>query len=282
MVDGSSNRDNSYEQLYKHNIGIRRYPETDVVAFTAGLKSPKVLVDLGAGTGRNIVPLLCAVQKDGIVIATDIAASGLEVISHWAQSLGAKQLYYEKLIEKEQILLNDRGVNAKNYDLYRIDRHEKVAFLGPSALFAPPVTCTSNSGNAAILALGQMDMTDLEYEPGSIEAIVNRGSIFYLPTKRIDDAMSNMYKVLCKGGKLLLTLKSTEDSRYLDETPLNGSMWRRVQANGDQKGLQMDFYDKKRALETVKDFNIIKMQHLLSKDILTGKQYSDWSFILEK
>lgn len=81
---------NSYEHLYRSGFSVRRWPEEDVVVFAAGLQNPRISADLGTGTGRNLMPLLLAANQGGLVVASDIAVSGLDVVREWAQLLGGE------------------------------------------------------------------------------------------------------------------------------------------------------------------------------------------------
>ncbi len=68
---------NTYQNIYKSGLGVRRYPEADVVTFTSKLKRSDVLIDLGTGTGRNLLPLIQYCSSNGIVVGSDIAESGI-------------------------------------------------------------------------------------------------------------------------------------------------------------------------------------------------------------
>ena len=81
-------QDNSYQAIYASGISIRRYPETDVVAFASRLPTSRIVADLGTGTGRNLLPLLLCAKSGGLVIASDLSSAGLQVIANWCHSLG--------------------------------------------------------------------------------------------------------------------------------------------------------------------------------------------------
>lgn len=276
---------NDYNHIYGSEKAIRRYPEADVISFAASLSNPKVLADLGTGTGRNLLPLLCVADRDSIVVASDIAISGLNIICKWAESLGAFRLKTTDLSKKELGALKHTGLKTQGNAIYRIERHKDVANLGPCALHHLNPVFNSTRGqnaNTVLLVVGKGDMTSPGFNHNSIDAIVNRGSIFYLPTNQISRSVKAMYAVLHQGGRLLLTLKSIEDSRFKNLKPVNGSKWRRIQVDGPQAGLEMDFFSEERVLRLVSDFIIIKIEHLLSENYSTKVITADWSLVLEK
>lgn len=83
---------NTYEHIYRAGTSIRRYPDNYVVAFATSLHQPGLVIDLASGTGRNLIPLLAAVAPDGLVVATDLATTGLKVIEDWVRWIGGKRI----------------------------------------------------------------------------------------------------------------------------------------------------------------------------------------------
>lgn len=75
-----------HNQLY--STTVRRYPEYDVAAFAARLSAPMISMDLGTGTGRNLLPLMQAAADNGIIVATDMSDVGVEQVERWATAVG--------------------------------------------------------------------------------------------------------------------------------------------------------------------------------------------------
>jgi len=125
----------SYELIYSQNQAVRRYPEGDVAAFASSLEYPRILLDLGTGTGRNLLPLLCKVVANGMVVGADIAQSGMDIISNWAIGLGAIKLDKKQLTVDEGLTIGDSGIPTDDVIFFRIPRHENVSYLGPCGLF---------------------------------------------------------------------------------------------------------------------------------------------------
>jgi len=150
--------------------------------------------------------------------------------------------------------------------------------MGPAAL----LSVDRGGSDYTLLAVGEADMTNPKFLPDSLDAIVNRGSIFYLPTDLINECINSMYTSLRYGGRLLLTFKSTEDSRFTTAATVPGSPWRRRLIEGDQNGLELDFFNEDKAYYSVRQFKIRKCLHLTSRDVLSGATLADWVFELEK
>lgn len=267
--------DNTYEHIYRAGTSIRRYPENDVVAFTAGLRQPAVSIDLGTGTGLNLIPLLAAAATDGLVAATDLALSGLLVIDEWVRAIGGERIPASGLPAAHRDAWPE--VDAEYRRFYRIRRHRRARLLGPASFAARP----EEESERVYLMVEVGDMAHRLARAGSVDAIINRGSVFYLPSPLIARAVSVSREMLKPGGRLLLSLKSTADSRFATSPPADGSPWRRRQSTGGQAGLEMEFHDEERAANLVSDFCIVSKHHLISQDFHSGLILADWVFVLE-
>lgn len=80
---------------------------------------------------------------------------------------------------------------------------------------------------------------------------------------------------------MLLTLKSTDDSRFSMSPSVDNSVWRRRLTAGAQRGLAMEFFDEARADELISAFKVSKKHHLISRDFSTELVTADWVFVLE-
>lgn len=115
----------------------------------------------------------------------------------------------------------------------------------------------------------------------SVDAIVNRGSIFYLSEGDIAGCMESMRRALKPGGQLLVTLKSTQDSRYADGIPVSRDGYRR-QVQDVQKGLEMQFYDEGKVRELVRGYELVSISHLMTHYLSKNMVLADWSVVLKR
>ncbi len=133
-----------------------------------------------------------------------------------------------------------------------------------------------------LLCLDQSDMINPNFKSKCADAIVNRGNIMYIASNHISKVICNMHGMLKDNGSLFLFLKSMHDSRYKFCKKIPGSPNRRKQINGKQKGLEMEFHNKKLLYKLFNKFRIKKLTHLICEDIITETKFADWTVILEK
>jgi ubiquinone/menaquinone biosynthesis C-methylase UbiE len=150
--------------------------------------------------------------------------------------------------------------------------------LGPAALFRS----IDNKSNHVLLAVGKANMAKLDYQDESIDAIVNRGSIFYLAYDQIEACIAEMHRTLRPGGRLLLTLKSNSDSRFSSKDCITVNKWRRRQTMGAQRDLEMEFFDLARAEKVISKFKIMTGTHIVTSELYGDSVFADYSFVLEK
>lgn len=186
--------ENTYEHIYSAKTSIRRYPETDVVTFADGLRKPSVSIDLGSGTGRNLIPLLAAAAPDGLVVATDLALSGLLVIDEWVRAIGGEDIPASGLPAAHRDALTE--VDGEYRRIYRIRRHRRSHQLGPAS-FAARHEAESECVYLTVLSV---DMAQRVARAETVDAIINRGNLFYLPSPLIARAVSVSREMLKRGG----------------------------------------------------------------------------------
>jgi SAM-dependent methyltransferase len=261
-----------YNTLY--STTVRRYPEYDVAAFAARLASPCISMDLGTGTGRNLLPLLQASANHGLVVATDMSDVGVQQVCHWATAVGGSCCAWDDLDETVRLTIERTMPDPRSFTVHKIGRLDHAAKLGPNAVF-------KGEANPVYLLTGVANMAAPLAKDGSVDAIVNRGSIFYLSEAEIASCMDNMRRALKPGGQLLLTLKSTLDSRYVDGVPVSRDGYRR-QVQDVQKGLEMQFYDEARVRELARDWEIVSISHLMTQYLSKGMTLADWSIVLKR
>lgn len=267
--------ENTYEHIYRAGTSIRRYPESDVVAFAAGLRKPSVSVDLGSGTGRNLIPLLAAAAPDGLVVATDLALSGLLVIDEWVQAIGGEDIPASGLPAAHRDALSE--VDCQHRRTYRIRRHSQAHQMGPAVLRG-----MNEKSDFVYLTVLMVDMAQRLARDKSVDAIINRGNLSYLPPPLIPLAVSVSREMLKQEGRMLLSIKSTADSRFAASPQADGSAWRRRLTAGDQAGLEMEFFDEERADKLTSGLCVVSKHHLSSKCFNSGLILADWVFVVER
>ena len=134
-----------------------------------------------------------------------------------------------------------------------------------------------------MLALCLHDMSKPLFPPRSLDFILNRGSIFYLDEAGIRATLGLMKDALSDEGQLLVTLKSTRDSRFTSGEPVEGAPWRRRITSGDQKGLELEFFDEPRLHSFLDgEFRLRRLFHLEEVDTTNSAVFADWSVTAER
>lgn len=261
-----------HNQLY--STTVRRYPEYDVAAFAARLSAPRISMDLGTGTGRNLLPLMQAAADGGLIVATDMSDVGVAQVASWAESVGGAPCELDGLPNGVGDLILKSLPDPRSFKIHKIGRLANASWLGPNAIF-------KGDQHPVYLLTGVADMAQTLAADGSVDAIVNRGSIFYLPEEDIPACMESMRRALKPGGQLLLTLKSTQDSRYADGIPVSADGYRR-QVQDVQKGLKMQFYDEGKVRDLARGFELVSISHLMTQYLSKGMVLADWSVVLKR
>lgn len=269
---------NSYQALYRQQLCVRRYPETDVVGFLSQLNSPRVILELGCGTGRHLLPMLQYCRSSGLVVGSELAQSGIDQIGQWIASMGGRELRMEQLGEEDRLLVQTVMQNPQDLRFFRVWRQAGVAQLGPLGIRFQQENLTDQ----VLLALDHRDMLDPGIKPGSVEAIVNRGNLMYLPTDKIQAGVNVMLELLTRGGRAFFSLKSTQDGRFARQSKLPEDPWRVLQTGGAQDGLEMSFHDEVRLKTLLEGFSVKGLTHVVSENVLTGNSLADWVVVLEK
>lgn len=269
---------NTYQSIYASGQSIRRYPEADVVAFATKLKKPKVLMDFGTGTGRNLLPLIQHCITGGLVVGSDLASTGIQNIARWIKSSGGIEIGIEYLSSKERQLVDKIFINSEKVLFFYITRRLDVSFIGPVGIFPRD---TSNT-DTVLVCLDNSDMANPNFNHNTADAIINRGNIMYLDSEKIPLVVEKNYQILKPNGSLFLSVKSKEDTRFKTCEKIQGFPNRRKQTSGPQKGLEMEFHDKQSLLKLIQKFNLVKLCHVISDDQTRGEVFADYTAVLQK
>lgn len=262
---------NTYQKIYTANRSIRRYPDPDVVAFATKIEKPEVLIDFGTGTGRNLLPLIQYCAPGGIVVGSDLALAGIQNITKWINSSGGIRRSISQLSIKERQLVDKTFSSSENIMCFLVKRSTIVSFLGPVGIFPMDKSKT----DTVLVCLDISDMINPNIYNNTADAIVNRGNIMYIDSEKIPLVVEKYYQILKPSGRLFLSLKSKEDTRFKKCEKIRGFPNRRRQTSGPQESLEMEFHDKEMLLKLIQKFKLIKLCHLINNDQTTGEVIAD-------
>lgn len=269
--------DNSYEHIYARNRAIRRWPSEDVVRFCSHFQSQARLVaDLGSGTGRNLVPQLLSLASGGAVYATDIAESGVKSIVEWAAALGAVPVPFEKTEELNNTALADVKILEGDI-IFKIGFNKGLLDYSYGALFQ-----NQNDHSAAdtvFLVCRVSDMRNNLFNKDSLDAVINRGSIFFLPENEIRETLQIMHNSLKKKGRALISFKSLADSNFQGNGMNNFTSTCHTRG---MEGLRVVFFNEERVSKIMAGWKIITMEHVVEEDFINGFTIANYIVTAEK
>ena len=268
-----SDLSNTFEAMYARGECIRRFPDEDVVALCARRRGFAVGLDLGTGSGRNLTPLLLAVREQGLVIASDLSPSGLNSVKAWLTQHGATLVNVEDL----------SGCARDTYVRLAIEiPHTILRLTRRRSPTLDPFNLTSAGEEEIFLILACASMESSWLAPGSVDLIINRGSIFYLTPPAMDVCLTVMRVILSSGGSCLVSFKSERDSRFRIEPAAGDDSRVRVQCHGPQSGLRLVFSGEPQVRSWMADFEDLQLSHI--ETALAGKDQTlaDWVAIGRK
>jgi len=111
-----------------------------------------------------------------------------------------------------------------------------------------------------------------------IDAIICMGTICYLSDEGVRSVLKSSANCLVPGGRMLVSFKSTEDSRF------KCGVERITQIEGDQKGLEMRSFSLSEIKREVKLAGLKIVGYEQIKRITYNKKrvYADWYVTMEK
>jgi ubiquinone/menaquinone biosynthesis C-methylase UbiE len=259
---------NTFETLYAQGQAIRRFPDEEVVAMCGRHRGFAIGLDLGTGSGRNLIPFLLSVRRHGFVIASDLAPSGLKSLADWFCTHGATPITPQDLSPEGAILYQSLKISAEHkiYAIQRVDGGMDPLRLGKAY--------TESETVYLITVCAPMQHIWMAEEV--VDVIVNRGSIFYLNSEDIQACLDVMHRMLKCGGKCLVSFKSERDSRFLTGIQLPESSTVRVVKEGAQLGLKLEFFSHGRVTRSMADFSDIKIGHVEISHPGSDLSLADW------
>lgn len=248
---------NNWDNIYGKGSSIRRWPSEDVVRFCSILgENNDFLLDLGSGTGRNLVPLMLSLKDKGILMAIDISKEGIKNIEKWCVGIGSKRISKDSLSSCEVEKFKHYGIDFRCDKIYSILLDKFIGFSIKDKLEDIAI------GKKVYLVLRISSMNNIKITPKVVDGFINRGSIFYMDKEEIDMTITTIQSVVKKGGKGLISFKSIMDSRYSNDLlaeKINAS--ERILIKGPQAGMKMVFYNQDDVFNALKSFEIINIKH---------------------
>ncbi len=109
----------------------------------------------------------------------------------------------------------------------------------------------------------------LPFEENSFDGIISYGVFYYLRIHEIKKAVDEIYRVLRKGGKALVVLRSIEDYRFNSETVNELNSHECVIDEKDEtrsafkeNGMHMQFFDREEVKELFREFKSLSINSL--------------------
>lgn len=130
------------------------------------------------------------------------------------------------------------------------------------------------------------NMTELPFSDGMFDGIICYGVLYYLGMEDIKKAVSEMYRVLCAGGKAMVSVRSVWDYRCLssDAIPTEEANTYIINENDSAKsassetGMLMHFFEEKEIRELFGAFDKISIGRITETH--EDGAYADDDFIV--
>lgn len=139
-----------------------------------------------------------------------------------------------------------------------------------------------NNGLEGDLKVGSMD--NIPYCDETFDGLINYGVLCYCDIKGASKTASEIYRVMKKGGKVLIVVRTTEDYRYGDGLEIEKNTFI-INENDKNKcafnenGMKMHFFDKDEILNIFSDFSSIKIDKW--DETIDNESYKDSNFIIQ-
>ena len=115
------------------------------------------------------------------------------------------------------------------------------------------------------------DVTELPYPDGSFDAVISTSAIHHNKLKQINKALSEVYRVMKKGGLLFVNLTARE--AYLSGREIEKGTY--VVRSGPEKGMVHHMFNEMEIRKTFSKFRILKL-------VKPTKEERHWLLLAEK
>lgn len=132
------------------------------------------------------------------------------------------------------------------------------------------------------IKVGSID--NIPFDTDMFDGIISYGVLYYCTIDEIKESVKEIYRVLKKGGKALLVVRSTEDYRYGDGTEIEENTFlinEEDESKGafNENGMKMHFFTRDELINLFKNFNTISID-MIEETSNNGK-YKDSNFVVQ-
>ena len=128
-----------------------------------------------------------------------------------------------------------------------------------------------------------IDSDKLKYPDNFFDGVVSSGVLYYLGNHQLDKIVPDLYRILKKGGKMLLVVRSRKDYRFKHAKSIGHGDYLIV---GDSKTrvdnedeMLMHFFDKKEIKERFRKFSKISIDEMMNT--YNNSKIIDHDYIIE-
>ncbi|MCZ7401457.1 MAG: class I SAM-dependent methyltransferase [Candidatus Methanoperedens sp.] len=130
--------------------------------------------------------------------------------------------------------------------------------------------------------LYQADMEKQPFPDNFFDGIISFGVFYYANLESYKNAVSEMYRMLKKGGKALIFTRTDDDYRFGKGRKLEKNTYILDIEDTNEKGMINHFLDRDEINEIFCQFNIINVEKTETTFSNSQKKNSDWIIIVEK
>lgn len=125
---------------------------------------------------------------------------------------------------------------------------------------------------------------DLPFESNKFDLIIDRAAITYCGERTSDKLISEIYRVLSPNGHFFFNPYSDEHSSFIKGEEGKDGMTTNIQGGSLQGTGDILFYSKKEIMKKIRNFSIVKLNHIMQSDIAQEKEniHAEWRAILLK
>ncbi|MCR8632387.1 MULTISPECIES: class I SAM-dependent methyltransferase [Paenibacillus] len=122
--------------------------------------------------------------------------------------------------------------------------------------------------------LVQGSITELPFENGCFDGIISFSVIYYFTTSDIKEIISEMYRVLKKGGKAFLVVRATDDKRYGQGEKVENNTFMLNTNHTNEEGLIMHFFDEEEVRGLFSSFSHVSVGFTKESMSSTNEKYN--------
>lgn len=125
---------------------------------------------------------------------------------------------------------------------------------------------------------------NIPFENDFFDGIISYGVLYYCMWDEIKKSADEIYRVLKKGGKALLIIRTTEDYRYGDGREIEKNTFLINEENSDkcafnENGMKMHFFTRNEVLDLFKYFSSVTIDTI--EETLENGKYKDSNFVVQ-